>query len=62
MKDNPESLLKSALFDVKDLTRKMVEIVENYDDTMRIIINTKRNHDDIFNLDKISGYFYEAMQ
>lgn len=62
MKDNPESLLQSAIFETKDLTNKMLKIADDYENTLRIIKNTKRNHDDRFNLDKICGYFYEAMQ
>jgi glycosyltransferase involved in cell wall biosynthesis len=61
MKDNPFSLLKSAIFDSKDLTKKMLEIYDNYDDTLRIIKNTKKNHDERFNLKKVSNLFYEAM-
>lgn len=62
MKDNPQSLLKSALFDPEDLTKVMLEIANNPEETMKVIMNTKKNHDERFNINKISGFFYEALQ
>lgn len=62
MKDNNKSLLKSAIFKTDDLTNKMLEISNNYNDMMRIIKNTKKNHDSRFSFEKICELFNMALK
>lgn len=62
MKDNPKSLLKSALFEIQDLADKLVEIATDHKKTMSIIKNTRKDHDKRFNKKIISGLFYDALK
>jgi glycosyltransferase involved in cell wall biosynthesis len=62
MTDNTDGLVESAIFNVDDLSAKILHICDHRDETWNIIKNTHRNYQQRFSSAKVSNLFREALE